>query len=590
MSLEEAQFHAKETLRGIRYNKDEYFWINDTNTTMIMHPYKPDMEGKKQENFKDPYGFPLFLEIVKIAKEKGEGLVKYHWPLPNAGKDEPPAPKFSYVKLIPEWEWVVGTGVYVDKVNKNIFDKTKMYLVFCLVLSCILALLGYIVFRPIKVGQNALILSLNQLAKGEHVNIPFQGFTNELGRVANGVVNVQAYTLQEERRRQEERETESARIESERKKALFETVAILQQQIQEAIAQISEMQEGVESNAEQVTAHSEKMNLKVEEVQQHTEVVNNNIQSVAAAAEELSAAINEIARQAEEGATRSNYTSTNANSIQKKVQLLVERAKSIGGIVKIINDIATKTNLLALNATIEAARAGEAGKGFSVVAGEVKTLSLQTANATKQIEEKIEEIQTIVNEVEASVEEVTQQTTEVASMMTAIASATVEQGAATNEISRGVNSVMEATRDVSQNVIDLSQSSTSQTRLAQQMHDAAGKSRSKAEDLKEELSKGIKRATNDQRRFERIPANSSVGINGVPAILQDISQGGAAVKGSGKVEGEEVTVHIAEIGKEIRGKVVEVQNETIRLEFYTILTRQEVEKIKKISTTHIQAA
>ena len=75
------------------------------------------------------------------------------------------------------------------------------------------------------------------------------------------------------------------------------------------------------------------------------------------------------------------------------VRALSDGAQQIEHVAELISSIAAQTNLLALNATIEAARAGEAGRGFAVVASEVKSLASQTAEATREIGDKIAQIQ-----------------------------------------------------------------------------------------------------------------------------------------------------------------------------------------------------
>ena len=119
ISLEEAQKSAKDEIKKIRYNDGElenYFWINDLNTVMIMHPIKPEMEGKSQYETADKNGKYFFREMVSVCKQKGEGMIEYSWDKP--GHDKPQL-KFSYVKLLKDWGWIVGSGVYVEDVGIN---------------------------------------------------------------------------------------------------------------------------------------------------------------------------------------------------------------------------------------------------------------------------------------------------------------------------------------------------------------------------------------------------------------------------------------------------------------------------------------
>ncbi|MFH1982349.1 MAG: methyl-accepting chemotaxis protein [Pseudomonadota bacterium] len=117
MTVEVAQIAAKEAVKALRYEKDDYFWINDSRPFMIMHPIKPALDGKDLSGFKDPNGKHLFVEFAKVAKEEGAGFVDYYWPKPGQDK---PAPKISYVKMHPDWDWIVGSGIYIDDVEKEI--------------------------------------------------------------------------------------------------------------------------------------------------------------------------------------------------------------------------------------------------------------------------------------------------------------------------------------------------------------------------------------------------------------------------------------------------------------------------------------
>lgn len=122
MTMEAAQMAAMDAVRFMRYDNGNYFWINDLTPKFIMHPNvssvdKPDwfVDGGLKD-YVDPTGKHIFLEFNKIATEKGEGIVAYEWP--KTGKPgDPASAKISYVKLIPEWGWVIGTGVYVDDVQ-----------------------------------------------------------------------------------------------------------------------------------------------------------------------------------------------------------------------------------------------------------------------------------------------------------------------------------------------------------------------------------------------------------------------------------------------------------------------------------------
>ena len=111
------QKEALESIKKMRYGKSGYFWINDMEPKMIMHPIKPALNGKELSKVKDPNGVFLFNDMVNICQEKGGGLVKYSWPKPDKEK---PQLKFSYVKKFDGWNWIVGTGAYVDDIEDKI--------------------------------------------------------------------------------------------------------------------------------------------------------------------------------------------------------------------------------------------------------------------------------------------------------------------------------------------------------------------------------------------------------------------------------------------------------------------------------------
>lgn len=114
MSLEDAQKEAKEYIKNLRYSEKEYFFILNDQVQGVMHPIKPALDNTDLSDIKDPNGKALFVEFANVAKADKEGYVEYMWPKPNT---ETPLPKLTFVRLFPEWGWIVGTGVYVDDVD-----------------------------------------------------------------------------------------------------------------------------------------------------------------------------------------------------------------------------------------------------------------------------------------------------------------------------------------------------------------------------------------------------------------------------------------------------------------------------------------
>jgi methyl-accepting chemotaxis protein len=115
-----------DMINKIRYGdkKDGYYWINDLNENMVLHPIKPKLNGKNLSNFQDPKGKYIFKEFVRLCKQKQKGFICYYWPYPGQGE---PVPKISYVSLYKPWGWVIGTGVYLDHTNKGLLKRAEAF-------------------------------------------------------------------------------------------------------------------------------------------------------------------------------------------------------------------------------------------------------------------------------------------------------------------------------------------------------------------------------------------------------------------------------------------------------------------------------
>ncbi|MDP1620969.1 MAG: DUF294 nucleotidyltransferase-like domain-containing protein [Bacteroidales bacterium] len=154
MTREEAQNTAISRIQYLRYgteNKD-YFWITDLKPNMIMHPYRSDLNGKSLQDFTDPHGKKLFVEMVSVCNKNGHGYVEYMW----QWKDDPAhiVPKLSYVAAFKPWGWIIGTGIYVEDVKKEIVSLTQRLLVISLGISLIIALLlTYITYHSIRIER-----------------------------------------------------------------------------------------------------------------------------------------------------------------------------------------------------------------------------------------------------------------------------------------------------------------------------------------------------------------------------------------------------------------------------------------------------
>jgi methyl-accepting chemotaxis protein len=216
-------------------------------------------------------------------------------------------------------------------------------------------------------------------------------------------------------------------------------------------------------------------------------------QSVAGASSELTKAIQEISSSAGEAADGSSKAAEQAERTRVTMNTLDEAAQKIGEIITLITGVAEQTNLLALNATIEAARAGDAGKGFAVVASEVKSLAGQTAKATDEISQQINNIQTVVKSAVEAIEDVARSVDRVNGVSTSISAAVEEQNAATAEISRNTEQTAQSAGSVSQTIVGVLSSVQSTASSAQGLVQSSDDLGRQADKLREDVAQFLKR-------------------------------------------------------------------------------------------------
>ncbi len=204
-----------------------------------------------------------------------------------------------------------------------------------------------------------------------------------------------------------------------------------------------------------------------------TEQSAKSVDVVASGSSQMVASIREIAGGANRAAQIGGTAVNVARDAQTRINKLGDASSDIGQVVKVITTIAHQTNLLALNATIEAARAGEAGKGFAVVANEVKHLAKQTAQATEDIERKVQTIQDGVSGAVQAINEISGVIDKVSDVSGVIASAVEEQTATTNEMSRNISEASQGIAEIARNINDVAAAANSTTQGASDTQSAA---------------------------------------------------------------------------------------------------------------------
>ncbi len=369
LGREAAQKQALSAIRGLRYDKNDYFWINDLRPVMVMHPANPKLEGQDLSGIKDPDGYALFNEMVTLAKAKGGGMINYRWPKPGASA---PVQKTSYVQLFEPWGWIIGSGVYIDDLQAEFYDQVRDASLIGTAIALLLAVLVWLIGRSIVSPLQEAVQAMANIASGESdltrtLDTHGQDEVTQLARHFNAFTN-----------------------------KLRGVVS----QLQASASELGQSSGDLGSNALQAQARSQQQSQQMEMVATAINQVTYGVQDVAKNAEQAASEVRDAENQARQGQLNIDNSLQQIDQLSATIAQAVEvmrtlsaESTQIGGVLEVIRSIAEQTNLLALNAAIEAARAGEQGRGFAVVADEVRLLAQRTQKSTAEIQAMIERLQ-----------------------------------------------------------------------------------------------------------------------------------------------------------------------------------------------------
>ncbi|ENM5743526.1 cache domain-containing protein [Vibrio metoecus] len=384
----ENQEQAKQILKAMRFDSDGYFFAYDSKGVNTLHAIKPELEGKNLYGMKDENGVAVIAGLIDASKS-GDGFLYFSWHKPTINAQ---APKLGYAEYLPKWDWVLGTGIYIDDVDQQVqakrqereaelYDQTVYAISMSLFgLLITIVAVGFVVSRGIAPLQH-VVSSLQDVAAGggdlsARLKVESQDEIGDVAKAFNAFMDKLHPMIEQ----------------------LSCSAISVEQAAQDLDKQTSAASQKMSHHCletEKVVAAVTEMSATAREVAGNTQATAQAIESanvqIVSAQTEVNLAIDGIGELVNE-----------VNQTSEAIVHLSQQAAKITQVLKVIGDIADQTNLLALNAAIEAARAGEQGRGFAVVADEVRSLASRTQNSTKEIGDMLNALHQGVNKAVSS--------------------------------------------------------------------------------------------------------------------------------------------------------------------------------------------
>lgn len=406
-----AQEMAKQAIKEMRYGTDSYFWIDDTDGNLVIHPYLA--EGQNRITDESDASSRILQNILAAAANPDGGFTEFERERPeNAGTGKLSSIRI-FSKSFPAWNWVVSTGNYIDSLEQSLAEKSAAeqehttrsltIIAACTGIAILIYILLFLsISKNILKPVNAMILSLTENENGcfpLEVEPITSSSKDEIGRLTTAV-NAFLKKIKETIAEADS----GSKLMAQTAKNINSIIDLLSEPSMQADSAAKET--ATEAPAEttaSTVAQAELAALWGQDISYADESeASTAIQSLdepANASGEILAA--DLLTDAEKSAFR-------IQQISESVRKSGESAMDIEKASNMLDSIAAQTNFLALNASIEASRAGESGQGFADVADEIRKLTEQSNNFTGEIRRIIGELKADSQNTAGSVAEVDQ--------------------------------------------------------------------------------------------------------------------------------------------------------------------------------------